>query len=132
MAEIQDENYSMKQMLGPGLSLFASVSTLLCCALPALLVTLGAGATLASIVSATPWLVAFSKYKIWTFSISGGMIVLAGIMRYRAKDLPCPADKQQAALCLRLRTISRLVYIGSIIIWAIGFFFAFIAVHLLN
>lgn len=39
------------------LSLFASLGTLVCCALPSLFVLLGLGATLASLLSSAPWLV---------------------------------------------------------------------------
>jgi len=38
------------------LSLFTSIGTLLCCALPSLLVLFGLGATVASVLSAAPWL----------------------------------------------------------------------------
>jgi mercuric ion transport protein len=44
-------------------SLFASTGTLLCCALPALLVTLGLGAVVAGAVSSVPWLVPLSRNK---------------------------------------------------------------------
>jgi mercuric ion transport protein len=44
-------------------SLFTSLGTLLCCALPSLLVLIGLGATVASVVSAAPWLIAFSRHK---------------------------------------------------------------------
>ena len=44
-------------------SLFASSSTLVCCALPALLVAVGAGAALSSLVSAVPQLVWLSEHK---------------------------------------------------------------------
>jgi hypothetical protein len=43
--------------LGSLLSLFASSSTLICCAIPALLVSLGAGAALASLVAVFPQIV---------------------------------------------------------------------------
>ena len=39
------------------LSLFTSVGTLLCCALPSLLVLFGLGATVAFVLSEAPWLV---------------------------------------------------------------------------
>jgi hypothetical protein len=45
------------------LSLFTSFGTLLCCALPSLLVLLGLGATVASLLSAAPWLVSLSHHK---------------------------------------------------------------------
>ncbi len=126
----QTENYRTKNTLLPSLSLFTSVGTLVCCALPALFVTLGAGATLASLVSVAPWLVALSKYKVWTFGVSGLVIVLAGIMQWRSRNAPCPIDPQQARACKRLRKINQWVYGLSAVIWCVGAGFAFIAVHI--
>ncbi len=113
------------------LSLFTSAGTLLCCALPALFVTLGAGATLAGLISAAPWLVALSKYKTWTFSISGLLIVLTGLLRWHTRHAPCPIAPEQAATCNQLRNISRWIYWASLLVWSIGFFFAFIAAKIL-
>lgn len=124
------ENYGVKHTLLPTLSLFTSVGTLVCCALPALFVTLGAGAALAGLVSTAPWLVALSKYKVWTFGVSGAMIMLAGFMRWRARGAPCPIDPEQAKACSRLRRVSSWIYWLSVAVWCIGFFFAFIAVHI--
>src|ERR1700688_4938867 len=56
------------------LSLFTSFGTLLCCALPSLLVLLGLGATVASFLSTVPWLVTLSHHKSWVFAISGLLI----------------------------------------------------------
>src|SRR5262245_33783039 len=56
------------------LSLFTSFGTLLCCALPSLLVLLGLGATVASFLSAVPWLVTLSRHKTWVFAVSGVLI----------------------------------------------------------
>ena len=124
------DNYGLKQTVMPMVALFGSMGTLVCCALPALLVTLGAGATLAGIVSQAPWLVALSKYKVWTFGISGLMLIIAGWLMFRARNMPCPTDEQQAKLCARLRRFSWVVYSVSVILWLIGFFFAFVAVHI--
>ena len=57
-------------------SLFTSLSTLLCCALPSLLVLFGLGASVASTLSFMPWLVVLSRHKHWTFSVSGILIAL--------------------------------------------------------
>src|ERR1700682_446609 len=62
------------------LSLFTSFGTLLCCALPSLLVLLGLGATVASFLSAVPWLVTLSHHKNWVFAISG--LLIAGNFFY--------------------------------------------------
>ena len=125
------ENYGIKQMLMPILSLFTSVGTLVCCALPALFVTLGAGAALAGLVSSAPWLVALSKYKLWTFGLSGVMIILACVMRWRSRNAPCPIDPEQAKACTLLRKISAWMCWGAVVVWCIGFFFAFVAVNVL-
>jgi len=58
-------------------SLFTSVSTLLCCALPSLLVLFGLGASVASMLSFLPWLVTLSHYKRVTFFLSGVLITLS-------------------------------------------------------
>ena len=59
-----------KELFAPILSLFTSLSTLVCCALPALLVTVGLGTTLVSIVSIFPWIVVLSKYKLYIFILA--------------------------------------------------------------
>ena len=60
------------------LSLFASSSTLICCAMPALLVSLGAGATLASLVAIFPKIVWISEHKEVTFLSSAALMLLVG------------------------------------------------------
>lgn len=119
-----------KESLLSTISLFTSAGTLLCCALPALLVTLGAGATLAGLVSAAPWLVFLSKHKVWTFSIAALLLLVAGVMRWNARNAPCPIYPAQAKACMRLRKISAWIYWISVALYATGFFFAFVAVHL--
>ena len=65
------------------LSLLASTSTLICCAIPAFFVFLGAGATLASLVTTFPFLISLSSYKtsitITTFLI----LLIVGYLNYR-------------------------------------------------
>jgi hypothetical protein len=124
-------NLSSRDALAPTLSLFASTSTLLCCALPALLVTLGLGASLAGFVSAAPWLVALSKYKVWLFMGSGVLLAGAGWLTWRARSLPCPVDPAAARACQRLRAVSAWMMGVSALVWAVGFFFAFLAADLL-
>ena len=58
-------------------SLFTSLSTLLCCALPSLLVLFGLGASVASMLSFMPWLVTLSRHKQWTFAVSGVLIAVS-------------------------------------------------------
>lgn len=122
---------SWRDTLAPTLSLFTSMSTLLCCALPALLVTLGAGATLIGLTGALPWLVTLSRYKEITFGVAGLMLLVAGIMQWRARYAPCPADPAAAKACNRLRLVSRWVYGLSVGLYLTGVFFAFFAANFL-
>lgn len=112
-------------------SIFTSVSTLVCCAIPALLVTLGAGAALASLVGAVPQLVWISEHKTSVFALAGLMLAVAGYFQYRARFLPCPADAALAAACARQRRVSQVIYFVSLAIYALGGFFAFLAPLLL-
>jgi len=70
------------------LTLFSSVSTLLCCALPALLVSLGAGAVMAGLVSTVPQLIIISRHKPTVFIIAGLLLVLSGFIQWRNRPLP--------------------------------------------
>ena len=109
------------------LSLFSSGSTLICCALPALLVALGAGAALSSLVSAVPQLVWFSEHKEGVFAFAAVMLAVSGAMQWRARRLPCPIDPALAAVCTRTRRRSFYAYLASTALFAIGGFFAFVA-----
>ena len=117
---------SSKSLLLPSLSLFTSLGTLFCCALPALFVVLGAGAVLAGILSSAPFLIVLSRYKVLLFTISGLLMILSGYLIWKSRNAPCPADPLKARACSRLRVVSLVIYFLSVGIYAIGFFFAFI------
>jgi mercuric ion transport protein len=115
------------------LSLFTSFGTLLCCALPSLLVVLGLGATVASFLSAVPWLVTLSQHKGWVFAFSGLLIGANFLYVYRvaprlkasgAAGEACSLDAPDA--CDTAGRFSRATLWASAAIWAIGFFVAFV------
>jgi len=112
------------------LALFGAFSTLICCALPALFVTLGAGAALIGLVSAVPQLIWLSEHKIPLFIFAGVMLTISGASRYMSRNAPCPVDPNAAKSCKRLRRIGLGIFIFSLAIYATGFFFAFIAPYL--
>ncbi len=114
------------------LSLFTSGSTLVCCAIPALLVAIGAGAALSSAVSAVPQLVWISEHKEEIFLTATAMLVLSGVMQWQAAHLPCPVDPALAAACTRTRKISSRVYLISVALYLVGGFFAFAAPLLID
>ena len=107
-------------------SIFTSSGTLVCCALPALLVTLGAGAALSGLISAVPQLVWLSAHKTVVFGAAGLMIAAAGFLQWRARSAPCPADPVLASACMRARRLSASIYAGSVGIFCIGVLFAFV------
>lgn len=115
----------------PAAALFASFGTLICCALPALLVSLGLGAALAGLAGAVPQLVFLSEHKLALFAFAGIMLALSGVARYWTRYAPCPVDAAQAQACRRLRRIGGWIYGAALAIYAIGFFFAFIAARLI-
>ncbi len=110
------------------LTLFTSVSTLLCCALPALLVTLGLGATLSSFLSQFPQLIWFSENKNLVFVVSGVSLAVAGYFQWRAQFEACPVDPKLRDACMWSRRWGLRVYLASLSLFLIGFFFAFLIV----
>jgi hypothetical protein len=113
--------------LSAWISLFASTSTLVCCALPSLLVALGMGATMAGLVSTIPQLIWLSQYKVAVFVGSAVMLSFSALLQYRARFEPCPIDHEQAKACSTGRLWSQRILILSVVIWAVGAFFAFVA-----
>lgn len=111
------------------LTLLASTGTLICCALPIILVTLGLGATVAALTSALPFLITLSQHKIWVFTFSGGMLGVSGWLLHRP-GRTCPSDPEMAALCERAHVWNRRVYWVSVSLWVIGFSAAYLALPL--
>lgn len=116
----------MKKQLLSSFTLIASFSTLICCALPALLVTLGLGATLASIVSAVPELIWLSEHKKMLFSLTGILLTISWLSFIYARNRSCPTDARLAEACKSGRNFTLISLIISSCIFIIGVFFAFL------
>jgi hypothetical protein len=112
------------------LSLFTSIGTLLCCALPSLLVLFGLGATVASALSAAPWLVTMSHHKHWIFVVAGLLIagnfvyVYAIAPKLQARSRAC--DPNDPAACQTASRFSRIVLWCSAGLYMIGCFTAYL------
>jgi len=104
--------------------LFSSVGTLLCCALPSLLVLLGFGATVASFLSVAPWMVELSRRKGWVFGIAAVLVaanayyILRIVPRLLVSRGACPADDPDA--CARATRFSRLLLSASTLMLVVG------------
>ncbi len=107
-------------------TLLASTATLVCCVLPAVLVSLGAGAVLVGLVSSFPQLVWLSEHKPGVFLVAGVLLAASGVMIWRARSLPCPTDPVAARSCTRLRKVSAALYGVSLVSFAAGATFAFV------
>jgi len=109
-------------------SLFTSISTLLCCALPSLFVLFGLGASMAPILALTPWLVTLSRHKVWTFSISGILIGLSFVNMYyfvprlKGSDV---CDIDDGSVCRDTTRVSKILLWVSAGIFSVGFFVAY-------
>lgn len=108
------------------LSLFASSGTLVCCALPALLVALGAGAALSSLVAVFPQVVWLSEHKEGLFVFAGLAIAASGALQWRNRSAPCPTDPALRQACLSTRKTSLRLYAFSVMVYAVGGWFAFV------
>ena len=111
------------------LVLFTSSSTLICCALPILFVTLGLGAVSATLFETLPFLVTLAKHKLWMFIGSGAMLTLGGWTLYRPGRF-CPADPVLAQKCEAAHRWNKRIWWVSIVIWVIGFFAAYLSLPL--
>ncbi|MGE4502281.1 MAG: hypothetical protein AB7D03_05375 [Thiomicrospira sp.] len=105
--------------------LFASVPTLLCCALPVILVSLGMGSAVVSLYSEhLPFLQWFGMNPAITFSITALILAGAGWLLYRP-GRTCPADPDLAKACQSANRWNHRFFWSAVVIWCIGAFFAF-------
>lgn len=111
------------------LTLFVSGGTLICCALPIVLVTMGFGAVAASLSYNVPGLVFLAENKAWTLGLSALLLLLLAWIVWRPGQT-CPTDPQLAAYCARAKTWNRRIFGYSVIIWSIGFFFSYLLLPL--
>ena len=108
------------------LSMFASSSTLICCALPSLFVVIGAGASFASLITVFPFLIVLSQYKSWITMFALLMIFIAGYVNYKTYHMPCPADPELGRRCMKTRKQSRYVYYFSVVLFIFATIFTYI------
>lgn len=112
------------------LVLFSSIPTLLCCALPILLVSIGMGSVVAAIYGDYfPWLRWFGLHENITFGTTALILVLAGWAIYRL-GRTCPADPELAVACNAAHKWNIRFYWAAVVIWCVGFFAAFVLPHL--
>lgn len=112
-------------------SLFGSLSTLLCCALPVTLVTIGMGATFASLTSTFPQVIWLIERKEVLFIVTAILLSSSFILMKRADKLACPVEPGQQAICEATKPISWILYWISMTAYIIGLLFSYILPYFL-
>ncbi|RKZ49054.1 MAG: hypothetical protein DRQ58_03015 [Gammaproteobacteria bacterium] len=102
--------------------LLITSGTLLCCALPILLVSLGFGAVVASMNYNIPGLMFMSEHGLWTLGLSSLLLLFLAWVIWRPNQV-CPVDPELAAYCLKTKRWNQRIFWLSIAIWMTGFFF---------
>lgn len=103
------------------LALFITSGTLICCALPILLVTLGFGAVVASLNYNIPGLVFLAEHKLWVLALSALLLLLLAWVIWRPNQ-SCPTDPELASYCHTAKRWNRRIFWVSVVIWSVGFF----------
>ncbi len=111
------------------LTLFITSSTLLCCALPILLVSLGFGAAVASLNYHIPGLVFLAEHQLLTLILSAFFLIFLAWVIWRPNQ-SCPIDPELARHCQKAKYWNQRIFWFSVFIWCIGFFFSILLLPL--
>lgn len=111
--------------------LFTSTGTLICCAIPILLVSLGFGAVIASLFSNLPFLVTLAKNKVWMFSITASILTIAIWYLYKSGQ-SCPIDPALAKQCQKAQRFNKKLVWFSVIVWVTGFVTAYLSLPIMQ
>ena len=112
-------------------TLFLTSGTLLCCALPILLVTVGFGSVAAAMSYNIPGLTFLAEHKVWTLTFSFVFLVFLAWLIWRPNQ-SCPIDPKLAAACTGSKKWNKRIFILSAVIWGVGFFASMLLLPLRN
>ena len=112
------------------MTLFTSMSTLFCCALPALFVLLGFGASFATLTEAVPQILWLGQHKGLVFLFGGICLCFSAALQFRF-TAPESCDIEEGA-CEETRNWSRPMLAISVMLYIVGGFFAYGAPALLS
>lgn len=111
------------------LLLATSASTLVCCVIPIVLVSLGMGAAVAALYGSMPFLTFLGMHKAWVFVLTAAILVLAAWALFRP-GRACPADPVLAEACATAHKWNVRLFWASVVVWSIGFFAAYLLLPL--
>jgi hypothetical protein len=81
---------------------------------------------MAGLTASVPGIMWLSAYKGPLFLASGLLLAGSAFMQWQARNSPCPVDPILAASCMLLRRNSRWILAGSVVVYVVGVFFAYL------
>ena len=112
-------------------SLFGSLSTLLCCALPTLFVAIGMGATFASLTSSFPQIIWLSEHKDVLFCITGILIGASYATIIYSEKKTCPTNAAQQDACKAAKDYTKPLLWLTIFFYLMGISFSYVIPRIL-
>jgi mercuric ion transport protein len=117
---------SLREVMAAYLSLFASLATLFCCALPALLVLIGLSLTgVLTFFTAIPGWQNFGQFDIWLFPLCAALLVVGFYFAYfrrgvaAAEACEVPTGKRKSACSTATRWNRRILWL-SLFLYALA------------
>lgn len=115
------------------LSLFGSFSTLFCCALPVLFVTLGIGTTFASITAVFPQIHWVTEHKTLLFIVTGILLVISYILMKYSENLSCPIEAEvKREACQNTKHLTKWIFWIAVGMYGAGGLFSYIVPWIMN
>ena len=112
------------------LAFFTSCSTLFCCALPIILVSLGFGAVSSSLISNYAFITILAEYSITLFILAFILLSLSGYLLFFKVSF-CPANPEYAKICLLCKKTAKIMWFISLFILFVAIFFKYILILLI-
>jgi hypothetical protein len=106
------------------LSIASTSGTLICCVLPAILVTLGLGSVLVSILGNFPFLISISENKNIVFAVAGSILTLNGFILWKQRNELAPDCE---GICTIKRKFSTPLFSISVLLFCLAGAITFIA-----
>ncbi|GAB4144116.1 MAG: hypothetical protein Tsb0016_13520 [Sphingomonadales bacterium] len=113
------------------LVLLTSATTLICCVIPILLVSLGFGAAVAALYGNLPLLTVMGQNEAWTFGVTALVLLVAAWALFRP-GRACPADPVLAKACQGADKWNRRLFYVSTALWSISFFTVYLLLPILE
>lgn len=112
--------------------LLLTTATLTCCVLPSLLVLLGAGSAVATLVQLLPGVVLLSEYSRWIFGLAGALLLFNTLQLRRQRRSACPTDPALAQRCQQARAWAQGLHQVALVLYGTALLVTFVLPRLLG